>query len=125
MVEKVTCKECLFLGICKYNSNPTGEEEICEVFADKALFVKLPCKVGDTVYIFNRSQDRVQKMFFDKPDIRCHCALEDNLCMATCSDKSNGICAYRFKNDFSEMGKTVFLTYKEAEKALKEKENGR
>lgn len=34
-----------------------------------------------------------------------------------------GNCQHRFKNDFGEIGKTVFLTRKEAERALEEGEN--
>lgn len=59
-------------------------------------------------------------MILDEPDIRCHCAKEDNLCMALCDDKKHGICAYRFKNDGSDIGEKVFLTKEEAEAKLKE-----
>ena len=86
--------------------------------------VVLPCKVGDTVYILNRNKTRVQKMIGEAPDIRCVCADEDNLCMALCMDRNNGVCAYRFKNDLSDFGKTVFLTREEAEKALAKQKGG-
>lgn len=82
--------------------------------------VVLPCKVGDTVYVLNRNRTRVQKMIGEAADIRCVCSEEDDLCMATCRDAKNGVCSYRFKNDLSDFGKTVFLTREEAETALKE-----
>lgn len=47
---------------------------------------------------------------------------EDNLCMALCDSKQNGVCAFRLKNDGTSIGKTVFLTREEAEQALKEAE---
>ena len=51
---------------------------------------------------------------------RCHCAKEDNLCMALCDDIKHNICAYRFKNDGSDIGEKVFRTKSEAEAKLKE-----
>lgn len=83
--------------------------------------VELPCKVGDTVYVLDISGN-LQKMILDEPDIRCHCAKEDNLCIVLCENKQSGICAYRFKNDNTDIGKTVFLTREEAEQALRERE---
>jgi len=56
-------------------------------------------------------------MVLDKPDIRCICAKEDNLCMATCDRPKTGICAYRLKNDGTDIGKTLFLSKAEAEQA--------
>lgn len=81
--------------------------------------VELPCKVGDEIYVLNR-ENIPQKMILDEPDIRCHCYREHNLCMALCDDKKHGICAYRFKNDGSDIGKKVFCTKEEAEARLKE-----
>lgn len=87
--------------------------------------IHLPCKVGNTLYMLNRNKSNIQEMTLDKPDIRCHCIKDDEFssCMPICNDKENGICAYRFHLDFSEIGKTVFLTREEAERSLKEREN--
>lgn len=93
-------------------------EEICEAERQGRLVV-LPCKVGDTVYVHDRD-GKPREMVLDTPDIRCHCAKEENICMALCDSKQTGICAYRLKNDGSDLGKTVFLTREEAEAALKE-----
>lgn len=81
--------------------------------------VELPCKVGQEIYVLNR-ENIPQRMILDEPDVRCHCAKEDNLCMALCDDKKHGICAYRLKNDGSDIGEKVFLTKEEAEAKLKE-----
>ena len=84
--------------------------------ADGRLVV-LPCKVGDTVWVTGR--DNVpREMRLNSPDIRTVCTDEDNLCMATCSRKPDGFCAYRLRNDGTDIGKTVFLTREEAEKVL-------
>lgn len=84
--------------------------------------IELPCKVGEEIYVMNRG-NIPQRMILDEPDIRCHCAKEDNLCMALCDDKKHGICAYRFKNDGSDIGEKVFLAKEEAETKLKEVDN--
>ena len=83
--------------------------------------VVLPCKVGDTIWVTGR--DNVpREMELEAPDIRAVCTDEDNLCMATCNRKPDGFCAYRLRNDGASIGKTVFLTREEAEKALREME---
>ena len=86
--------------------------------ADRAgRLVVLPCKVGDTLWVTGR--DNVpREMELEAPDIRAVCTDEDNLCMSTCNRKPDGFCAYRLRNDGADIGKTVFLTREEAEKAL-------
>lgn len=79
--------------------------------------VVLPCKVGDTLWVTGR--DNVpREMELKAPDIRAVCTDEDNLCMSTCNRKPDGFCAYRLRNDGADIGKTVFLTREEAERAL-------
>lgn len=121
----MTCKDCYHYEACIGWVNEEAlkeflEKEGCEDFKDKSKIIELPCNVGDKIYIFNRNKTKVQEMVLDKPDIRCHCDKEHNLCMALCPDTKNGICAHRFNNDFREVGKTVFLTRDEAEIKLKE-----
>ena len=86
--------------------------------ADRAgRLVVLPCKVGDTLWVTGR--DNVpREMKLEAPDIRTVCTDEDNLCMSACNRKPDGFCAYRLRNDGADVGKTVFLTREEAEKAL-------
>lgn len=115
-----SCKDCISADVCK-NRDISGDMPICEHFIDRNRFVELPCKVGNTLYMFNRNKSNIQEMVLNKPDIRCHCVKDDEFssCMPICNDKENGICAYRFHLDFSEIGKTVFLTREEAERSLK------
>lgn len=90
--------------------------ELAEADKDGRVVV-LPCKVGDTLWVTGR--DNVpREMALEAPDIRTVCTDEDNLCMATCNRKPDGFCAYRLRNDGTSIGKTVFLTCEEAEKAL-------
>ena len=92
-------------------------EQICDAEKNGRL-VTLPCKVGDTVWVRDRD-GRPREMILDAPDIRCHCAKEDEVCMALCGSKNTGVCAYRLKNDGSDIGKAVFLTRVEDKTAPK------
>lgn len=92
--------------------------------ADKeGRIVVLPCKVGDTAWVKDRA-GVPREMRLESPDIRFVCTDEDNLCMSTCGRTGDGYCAYRIKNDNSNIGKNIFLTREEAEAALKEVQNG-
>ena len=61
-----TCKDCIHYDMCEYeypdfvhekeDKNADMEKE-CIQFKDKSLFVELPCKVGDTVYLVDRTRD--------------------------------------------------------------------
>ena len=99
----------------------TRLRELAEADKDGRLVV-LPCKVGGTLWVTGR--DNVpREMELEAPDIRAVCTDEDNLCMSTCNRKPDGFCAYRLRNDGADIGKTVFLTREEAEKALEAKSN--
>ena len=120
---KMTCKDCIHYDVCAINGidveNTTFKKELCcGEFKDKSRIIELPCKVGDEIYVLNRG-NIPQKMILDEPDIRCHCPKEANLCMALCDDRKHDICAYRFKNDGSDIGEKVFRTKSEAEAKLK------
>lgn len=95
---------------------PNRLRELAEADKDKRVVV-LPCKVGEKLWVIG--QDNVpREMEFEAPDIRTVCTDEDNLCMSTCNRKPDGYCAYRLRNDGTSIGKNVFLTREEAEKAL-------
>lgn len=96
--------------------DPARLRELAEADKDGRVVV-LPCKVGEKLWVIGR--DSVpREMELEAPDIRTVCTDEDNLCMATCNRKPDGFCAYRLRNDGASIGKTVFLTREEAEKAL-------
>lgn len=96
--------------------------ELAEADKDGRLVVT-PCKVGEKLLVIGR--DNVpREMALEAPDIRTVCTDEDNLCMSTCNRKPDGFCAYRLRNDGADVGKSVFLTREEAEKALEATGNG-
>lgn len=105
-----------------FSDDTSKAERIRELLkADRdGRLVVLPCKVGEKLWVIGR--DSVpREMELEAPDIRTVCTDEDNLCMATCNRKPDGFCAYRLRNDGTSIGKTVFLTREEAEKALEAK----
>ena len=67
----VICKNCIHQIACKqmchYHNYPFYEQGYCDEFADKELYIKIPCKVGDTVYAISRGDiipiviDRIQR----------------------------------------------------------------
>lgn len=114
----------IIIGYNQYKGLENYEQALAEIIEllQSDRIVELPCKVGKEIYVMNRG-NIPQRMILDEPDIRCHCAKEHNLCMALCDDKKHGICAYRLKNDGSDIGEKVFLTKEEAEARLKELNN--
>ena len=86
-----------------------------EDLEEQGLLVRLPCKVGDTVYVPTRnfvSELRITLVSIDTNDMAMYFSWLLN----------SGI--YPNLDGFSgyELGKTVFLTREEAEKKLKEME---
>lgn len=99
---------------------PSRLRELAEADKDGRVVV-LPCKVGEKLWVIG--QDNVpREMELEAPDIRTVCTDEDNLCMSTCNRKPDGYCAYRLRNDGTSIGKNVFLTREEAERAMEEME---
>ena len=87
-----------------------------EDLEEQGLLVRLPCKVGDTVYVPTRnfvSELRITLMSVDTNDMAMYFSWLLN----------SGI--YPNLDGFSgyELGKTVFLTREEAEKKLEEIQN--
>ena len=113
------CENAKVIIESAFSDDTSKAERIRELLkADKdGRVVVLPCKVGNTLWVTGR--DNVpREMELEAPDIRAVCTDEDNLCMSTCNRKPDGFCAYRLRNDGTDIGKTIFLTHEEAEKAL-------
>ena len=103
------CENCLYNKNCQFLLKPiNGEVERCAAFEDKSEWVHLPCKVGDIVYCFAPCFDTdhhpklkvVEKEIIELKTI------------AT---------VFGLNFDIDSIGKTIFLTREEAEKALEER----
>lgn len=108
------CTDCIH-----YDSHccepPYGAD--CDGFKDKSLYIKLPCKVGDTVYF-----DAVG--YHDTAEIDgIHIDNQGILYTWVQYDVGVDLIELWDEGDFNieDIGKTVFLTREEAEKALKER----
>ena len=113
------CKDCLSFGVCRYASGSRLlEKEPCADFMDIDKWVKLPCKVGDTLY---EPTDRNTIAEYSVKAINVELRatfIEWEIEKGFVFQYLDGICS-------DEIDKTVFLTREEAEQALKERENGR
>ncbi len=127
------CKDCLGfefcldrLGTTKYYDNAIAAnnvEELCQKFKDRNRFVELPCKLGETFYTIDRRSDKKQ--------VRDYFAEEITICVVrgvengrytvlkNCFDFKIKPLRKKIITDMSN----IFLTYKEADKALKELKN--
>jgi len=80
-----------------------------KVLEEQGLLLRLPCKVGDTVYITDGSSLNVKEIH-----------IQDNLVKYFVARFNPNGMDVRFP--FDNIGKTVFLTQAEAEEALKRME---
>ena len=117
----MTCKDCLHYGICRMdvcfihaNNGDTYQcqdsdkvEEDCEAFTDKSEWVHLPCKVGDVVYCF-------EPCFDTDHHPKLEVVEKEIIELKTIAT------VFGLNFDINSIGKTVFLTREEAEKALKD-----
>jgi hypothetical protein len=102
-------------GNCKTVENMIKKLATYEDLEEQGLLVRLPCKVGDTVYVPTRvlvSEFKITAIFCD-----IHGTYFYWLFYCGIYERTSG---------FSErdIGKTVFLTREEAEKELEEMKNG-
>ena len=105
------CEECAIASEDAYGCAP----DLGEFFADHLLaegVIVPPCKVGDTVYTVSRKHPKKWKVHFigynSQGEFKMHIATEKFTEMLEVWDYA--------------IGKTVFLTREEAEKALERRE---
>lgn len=109
------CKDCLHYKVCCDNDLTYDDYVLikstdgkCLNFTDRSEWVHLPCKLGDAVYTYESGQVKEWKITF------CGKNSRNEYKFISCDDG--------FKNLFEfwnyDLGKTVFLTRKKAEKAL-------
>lgn len=113
-----SCKDCMHEKVCDYFGGDLNEEgaENCVCFKDRNRFVELPCKAGDTIYeITERKRNgKWNKVVVERVVNGIEIGRGGFMTVRS------GTTVIVF---LSNLGKTVFLTKEEAEKALKEREN--
>lgn len=112
-----SCKDCLHNGVCYMQETCNDIEQQlkdfgCENFTARSEWVHLPCKVGDMVYYLRRNPKtfewHIQETKVYSIDMRCN---------GSYIYVNYGLSCYAPK----EIGKRLFLTREEAEKALEKK----
>ena len=123
----MTCKDCVHVGICNSDiwftekgvqiQDSEKVEEDCRSFKDKSRFVELPCAKGDTVYeVIASHHSREGKV------VGFHLGEFTDL---RGNKRGNYLIVKYYYSiyhlEYERIGKTVFLTREEAEKALEER----
>lgn len=114
-----SCKDCLHYGVCYTQETCNDIEQQlkdfgCEDFTARSEWVHMPCKAGDTLYeITSRntiSEYEVTAIRIELFNVFIDWKLTQGFVDRYISDMPAG-----------EIGKTIFLTREEAEKALEKK----
>lgn len=140
------CKDCIHYEVCG-NKLETKEQSrhndnyICCNFKNKSLFIELPCKIGDVVYVIENKRpcyacahctdfchmvcpfpDRLEKVVKEATIIKI--LITQNMTIEIFVEVSgtDNIFAYSSLYSSTDFDKTIFFSEEKAEKALKERE---
>ena len=131
----MTCKDCLHYKLCRDNDLDYDDSVVikstcgkCLHYTDRSEWVHLPCKVGDVLYFVKNNTDACCPVCnkYDGYDNYCHLknkSYPELSEIPVCNKQFIEIveCAADLMlivKNIDKFGKTVFLTRKEAEKAL-------
>lgn len=109
----VTCEISEMKKIAKLGEKLKHYEDLEE----QGLLLKLPCKVGDTVYALSFSRD--EGRWFECVVKTININSEENYAVAHCEELDLGVTLF-----FDRFGETVFLTKEEAEQTLERMKEG-
>ena len=126
----MTCEDCLYYNFCANQYGDTDyfdDEDIvsdvrqyCNQAEDKTKYIKLPCKVGDTVYFIKSAFSYAKAPM--KGTVIGFKTFEKDLTLTFTVTMQGSLQTRHFTE--RDLEKTVFITQEEAEQALKEvKEN--
>lgn len=125
------CKDCIHYEVCdRYTAPNETYPEVggCRCFKPKSRFIKLPCAVGDTLFVlWSLTKSHKKSVYPVKAYALRYDDKKNN--MRVCVEGTFNIEAYGgsynhyYRGTFTweNVGKTVFLTKEEAEKALAER----
>lgn len=109
-----SCKDCLHFEVCKNHYNICQAHNL-NLYKDRTRFVELPCKVGDIIYEIceRRKNGEWKKVIVERVVHGIKIGINGYV---------SARCGTSITVFLSELGKTVFLTREEAEKALEERD---
>lgn len=99
---------------------------ICKCFLDKSKVIELPCKVGDIVYHYCSDFSTILPYFVENLNVAFLGNKDEQLVYtfeANCNNENEDELLDSIDFELKDIGKTVFLTREEAERALEEDEN--
>lgn len=115
---------------CDYSFGKQNQDsEMCHIcefrkyqnLEEQGLLLKLPCKVGDTVYYISEKIEKQGKKKVSVPTVEK--GIVDNITFGSAMIPQITVCnnenIWTTFDDVEEFGKTVFLTQDEAEEALR------
>ena len=117
--ENPDCNDSCLYGICGWGKKALCKLKEYEDAEEQGLLLRLPCKVGDTIYRINQyAKEPIISMKVLQIRFGELYAGNSFLRIDAINDEDMGEFCY-FKRD---IGKTIFLTKEEAEQALMKKE---
>lgn len=118
---KKICSDCIHCALCTEGFDLDGLEEIfdrCSYFEEKRQYVKLPVKVGQTLYVLDEDKT-ILGLQIHSIDLSIGVdGIYDSDLELWDEESGNGYEYY----DLDDIGKTLFLTREEAESKLNERE---
>lgn len=121
----MTCKDCIHYEVCLEEAKSKNEslndfdiegiEDFCRFSKPKSRYIELPCAVGDTVWFEMFGQIEFATIYCCRGDI-----MHNGFVITDANAKT--IYGTEVAFDGKCIGKTVFLTREEAEKALERSE---
>ncbi len=121
----MTCKDCVHYEVCNHfitdpkaiESMRYGNSETWFCFKDKSKLIKLPCKVGDTVFVHDIIEYEIDEagnnQYLIVPCTVVEIILYKNKIQVKCKESRD--CIWTIKEN-------AFITKEAAEAALKERE---
>ncbi|MBQ6906210.1 MAG: hypothetical protein IJN75_04240 [Clostridia bacterium] len=127
----MTCKECIHYDVCEaLESNGISKiyPSQCGCYKPKSRFIELPCEIGQTVYVlwaYTKARKKqvypatVYALRYDQKKNNMRVCVKGEFKM----ESYGGWYTHYYQGTFTweNVGKTVFLTKEEAEKALEER----
>ena len=132
----MTCEDCLYYNFCKNQYGETDYfdgggivddvEKYCGKAEDKSKYIKLPFRIGETVYVLT-NKNGVKAC--GKEIIKCEITnmrfkQDGKTVVYSCRGSYSSGNYYSDNFVFNSIGETVFLSQEEAEKALDGMRNG-
>lgn len=112
-----SCKDCAFDLACKNIGDWVGIRTPCSAYKDQARFLELPCLPGDEVFLISSYDNKISECTVFTMTMLI--STNNRWFQLTLKNKRGAVLT---DLHFSDIGKTIFLTREEAEKALKERE---